>query len=57
MLKLLKANKKFFLTNLDLILQKRKVQNSNLELKVKTIVNDIKKNKDKALIKYEKKIF
>jgi histidinol dehydrogenase len=55
MLKLLKANKKFFLTNLDLILQKRKVQNSNLELKVKTIVNDIKKNKDKALIKYEKK--
>ena len=47
MLKLLKANKKFFLTNLDLILQKRKVQNSNLELKVKTIVNDIKKIKTK----------
>ena len=55
MLKIFKANKKNFLENLELVLQKRTAKNSNLDLKVKTIINDIKRNKDKALIKYEKK--
>ena len=55
MLKILKANKKNFLENLELVLQKRTAKNSNLDLKVKTIINDVKRNKDKALIKYEKK--
>ena len=56
MLKLIKANQKNFLSKLDIILQKRKVQDSKIDLKVKNIIQDIKKNKDKALIKYEKKI-
>ena len=55
MLKLIKANQKNFLSKLDLILQKRKIQNPKIDLKVKNIINDIKKNKDVALIKYEKK--
>ena len=55
MLKILKANKKNFLKNLELVLQKRTAKNSNLDLKVKTIINDVKRNKDKALIKYEQK--
>jgi len=55
MLKLIKFNQKNFLVKLDLILQKRKIQNPKIELKVKKIVKDIKKNKDIALIKYEKK--
>ena len=55
MLKIFKANKKNFLENLELVLQKRTAKNSNLDLKVKAIINDIKRNRDKALIKYEKK--
>ena len=55
MLKLIKANQKNFLSKLDFILDKRKAKNPNLDLKVKFIINDIKKNKDLALIKYEKK--
>ena len=55
MLKLIKANQKNFLSKLDLILQKRKIQNPKIDLIVKNIINDIKKNKDVALIKYEKK--
>ena len=56
MLKIFKANKKNFLENLELVLQKRTAKNSNLDLKVKAIINDIKRNRDKALIKYEKNI-
>ena len=55
MLKLIKANQKNFLSKLGFILDKRKAKNPNLDLKVKFIINDIKKNKDLALIKYEKK--
>ena len=47
MLKILKANKKNFLEHLELVLQKRTAKNNNLDLKVKTIINDIKRNKDK----------
>ena len=36
-------------------MQKRKLQNPKIDFKVKKIIKDIKKNKDIALIKYEKK--
>ena len=55
MLKLIKSNQKNFLVKLDIILQKRKLKDPKIDLKVKSIIQDIKKNKDLALIKYEKK--
>jgi len=55
MLKLIESNQKNFLLKLDFILQKRKFKNPNIDLKVKNIIKDIRKNKDLALIKYEKK--
>ena len=55
MLKLIKSNQKNFLAKLDIILQKRKIRNTKIDLSVKNIIQDVKKNKDKALIKYEKK--
>ena len=55
MLKLIKSNQKNFLSKLDIILQKRKLKNPTIDLKVKSILQDIKRNKDSALIKYEKK--
>ena len=55
MLKIINTNKKNFLQNLDFILQKRKNQSNTIDNAVKKILNDVKKNKDKALIKYEKK--
>ena len=55
MLKLIKANQKNFLSNLGVILEKRKTKNPNIDTKIKFIIKDVKKNKDLALIKYEKK--
>ena len=55
MLKLIKSNQKNYLVKLDLILQKRKLQNPKIDKTVKNIIQDIKKNKDLALLKYEKK--
>ena len=55
MLKLIKANQSNFLVKLGIILQKRKQQKPKVDLIVKNIIQDIKKNKDKALIKYENK--
>ena len=55
MLKLIKANQKNFLSNLGVILEKRKTKNPNIDTKIKFIIKDVKKNKDSALIKYEKK--
>lgn len=55
MLKLIKANQKNFLAKLDIFLQKRKLQNPKIDRKVRNIIQDIKNNKDIALIKYEKK--
>ena len=55
MLKLIKSQQKNFLAELDIILQKRKLKNPRIDLKVKNIIEDIKKNKDLALLKYEKK--
>ena len=55
MLKLIKSNQKNFLTKLELILDKRKSKDPNLDLKIRFIIQDVKKNKDLAIIKYEKK--
>jgi len=55
MLKLIKSNQKNFLSKLNFILDKRKSKNPNIDLKIKFIIKDIKKNKDLALIKYEKR--
>ena len=55
MLKLIRSSQKNFLAKLDIILQKRKFKDPKIDLKVKNIIQDIKKNKDSALIKYEKK--
>ena len=55
MLKLIKTNKKNFFSKINFILDKRKLKNSNIDLKIKFIIKDIKKNGDSALIKYEKK--
>ena len=55
MLKLIKANQKNFLIKLDTILQKRKMQDFKIDLKVKKIIQNVKKNNDLALIKYERK--
>jgi len=54
MLKLIKSNQKNFLAKLEIVLQKRKLKDPKIDLKVKNIIQDIKKNKDVALIKYEK---
>jgi len=55
MIRLIKANQALFLSKLKLILDKRKIKNPNIDSKTKFIVQDIKKNGDVALIKYEKK--
>ena len=44
MLKLIKSNQKNFLAKLDIILQKRKFKDPRIDLKVKSIIQDIKKN-------------
>ena len=55
MLKLIKSNQKNFLEKLDIILQKRRLKDPKIDLKTKSIIQDVKKNKDLAIIKYEKK--
>jgi|TARA_B100001063_G_scaffold18522_1_gene14277 histidinol dehydrogenase len=55
MLKFLKLNKKQSLNNLENILNKRKLFQHNKTLVVKNIISNVKKNGDKAVIKYEKK--
>ena len=55
MLRYLDGDKKNFEKELNSILNRRKVQNSKKSSLVKKIVFDVKKNKDTALLKYEKK--
>ena len=55
MLRYLDGDKKNFEKELNFILNRRKVQNSKKSSLVKKIVFDVKKNKDIALLKYEKK--
>jgi histidinol dehydrogenase len=55
MLKFLNYNKKNSLNNLKIILNKRKYNQKNVTLIVKKIISNVKKNGDKAVVKYEKK--
>ena len=55
MLKFLNFNKKNSLNNLKIILNKRKFTEKKETLAVRNIIANVKKNGDKAIIKYEKK--
>ena len=55
MIKILDSKNKNFYTTLDKIINKRKnINKSNLK-SVERIINNVRKNKDKALVYYEKK--
>ena len=53
MIKILRSNNKKFLSNLNSFLEKRRYTKSNVSSSVSKILMDIKKNKIKALKKYE----
>ena len=55
MIKILRSNNKKFLSNLNSFLEKRRYTKSNVSSSVSKILIDIKKNKIKALKKYELK--
>ena len=55
MLKFINYSKKNSLNNLNIILNKRKLYQKNKTSVVKKIISNVKKNGDKAVIKYEKK--
>ncbi len=55
MLKFFNANKKNSLKKLEVILNSRKLSQQNKSSIVKKIISTVKKNGDKAVIKYEKK--
>ena len=55
MLKYINAGQKNFNLKLESILEKRRLPESKNLLIVKKIINDVKKKKDKAVLKYEKK--
>ena len=55
MIKILDSNKKNFYSQLDNILNKRKIIDETTLRTVKKIINNVRTNKDKALIYYEKK--
>ena len=57
MIKILKLNNKNYLLKLNKFLQQRKIKskiNSNI---VNKIINDVRRNGDKALTKYEKRYY
>ena len=54
-MKILNSNDKNFYNELDKILDRRKVVDRSTLKIVEKIINDVRKNKDKALIKYEKR--
>ena len=54
-MKIIKFNKNFY-NQLQIIIEKRNLLSSkSIQIDVKKIINDVKKNGDKALIKYEMK--
>ena len=55
MLKFLNFSKKRSLKNLEIILNKRKLTQKNQTFFVNKIISDVKKNGDKAVLKYERK--
>jgi len=54
-MKILSSNNKNFYNELDKILDRRKVVDRTTLKTVEKIIDDVRKNKDKALIKYEKR--
>ena len=54
-MKLLSSSSERFDQNLDKLLLRRKKRIRSSEVSVLKIINDVKKNKDKAILKYEKK--
>ena len=54
-MKILDSSKKNFYNELDKILDKEKVVDRSTLRIVEKIINDVRKNKDKALIRYEKR--
>ena len=56
-MKILNSNNKSFDKVLENILIKRKYKIKSSLISVTSIINDVKKNGDRALLKYEKKIY
>ena len=54
-LKNLNGEKKNFLTELNILLKQRKIQQNKKIGSVKTIIENVRKNKDIAILEYEKK--
>jgi len=54
-MKILNSDNKDFARNLDILLHKRRLKVQSNSVSVTKIINDVKKNGDKSLIKYEKK--
>ena len=54
-MKILDSKNRYFDKHLDELLSKRIKLIQNNPISVKKIINDVKKNGDKALLKYEKK--
>ena len=54
-MKILDSNNKNFYPELDKIIDKRKTINKSTLKTVEKIINDVRKHKDSALIKYERK--
>ena len=55
MVKIIKYNDSKFNSTLEKIIQSKRVGSEEVKLSVSRILQDIKKNKDKALFKYAKK--
>ena len=55
MIKILNTKSKKFNEQLDYYLNLRRINSSSKSKIVKKIINDVKTNKDKSLIKFEKK--
>ena len=54
-MKILNSNSKNFYTELDKVINRRKRIDKNTLKTVEKIINDVRKNKDKALIRLEKR--
>ena len=54
-MKILNINSKNFEKNVDILLLKRKSKVQSNSVSVSSIIKDVRKNGDKALVKYEKK--
>ena len=55
MVKVLNSNNRSFIRELDKLLSIRKKKIQSNSVSVTNIIKDVKRNKDKAILKYEKK--